>query len=140
MVETNENTATNIEEKMKQDSLDRDRIMEEVNRNLDNHSRRIVEYDQKAKTLDILEVKYNSLERESKEIISALQKKVEDLTETNANLENEVMILRKTVLNFKSKTTGLRSAMELIINDFGMDQVVLATGLDKDKIKEYLSN
>lgn len=139
-METNENTATNIEEKMKQDSLDRDRIMEEVNRNLDNHSRRIVEYDQKAKTLDILEVKYNSLERESKEIISALQKKVEDLTETNANLENEVMILRKTVLNFKSKTTGLRSAMELIINDFGMDQVVLATGLDKDKIKEYLSN
>ena len=140
MVDTNENSTTNIEEKMKQDSLDRDRIMEEVNRNLDNHSRRIVEYGQKAKTLDLLEVKYNSLERESKEVITTMQKKIDELTETNANLENEVMILRKTILNFKSKTTGLRSAMELIINDFGIDQVVLATGIDKDKLKEYLRN
>ncbi len=139
-METNEQSKTNIEEKMKQDSLDRDRIMAEVNRNLDSHSRRIVEYDQKAKTLDLLEVKYNSLERESKEVIAAMQKKIEALTEENANLENEVMILRRTVLNFKSKTTGLRSVVELMINDFGIDQVVLATGLDKDKLKDYLQN
>lgn len=139
-METNQNAAANIEEIMKKDSLDRDRIMEEVNRNLDNHSRRMVEYDQKAKTLDLLEVKYNNLERESKEVIATLQKKIEELTEANSNLENEVMILRKTVLNFKSKTTGLRSAMELIIADFGMDQVELATGLDKEKLKEFLQN
>ncbi len=139
-MDINEDIPTNIEEKMRKDSLDRDRIMEEVNRNLDNHSRRIVEYDQKAKTLDILEVKYNSLERESKETITTMQKKIEILTEENANLENEVMILRRTVLNYKSKTTGLQSVVELMINDFGIDQVVLATGIDKDKLKDFLKN
>ncbi len=139
-MDINEDIPTNIEEKMRQDSLDRDRIMEEVNRNLDSHSRRIVEYDQKAKTLDILEVKYNSLERESKETITTMQKKIEILTEENANLENEVMILRRTVLNYKSKTTGLQSVVELMINDFGIDQVVLATGIDKDKLKDFLKN
>lgn len=129
---------SNMEQIMKQDSLDRDKIMEEVVRNLDAHSKKIVEYDQKAKTLDILEVKYNNLERESKEAITTLQNKLEELSEANKNLENEVMILRRTVVNYKSKTTGLRSVVELMINDFGIDQVVLATGIEKDKLKEYL--
>lgn len=129
---------SNMEQIMKQDSLDRDKIMEEVVRNLDAHSKRIVEYDQKAKTLDLLEVKYNTLERESKEAITTLQQKVEELSEENKNLENEVMILRRTIVNYKSKTTGLRSVVELMINDFGIDQVALATGIEKDKLKEYL--
>ena len=67
-----------------------------------------------------------------------LQEKTEKLLSENENLENEVMILRKTVLNYKSKTTGLRSVVELMINDFGIDQVSLATGIEKDKLKDYL--
>lgn len=134
-----EHTA-NIEEKMKQDSLNRDRIMEEVTRNIDVHSKKIFEYDRKAKTLDILAVKYSNLERESRETITLLKKKVEMLSEEKANLENEVMLLRRTAISMKGKMAGLRSAMELVINDFGIDQIELATGLDKEKLKDYLKN
>ncbi len=131
---------SNMQQIMKQDSLDRDKILEEVERNLDAHNRKMVEYDQKVKHLDLLEVKYNNLERESTTAIAALQEKVKKLTAENEDLENEVMILRRTVVNYKSKTTGLRSVVELIINDFGIDQVVLATGIEKDKLKEYLKD
>ncbi len=130
----------NMEQIMKQASLDRDKIMEEVERNLDEHSRKIAEYDQKAKHLDLLEAKYNNLERESKAMITTLKEKVDKLSTENENLENEVMILRRTVVNYKNKTTGLRSVVELMINDFGIDQVVLATGIKKDKLKEYLKD
>lgn len=139
MVEEQKNPAVNMEEKMKQDSLNRDRIMEEVIQNLDVHSRKIFEYNKKAKTLDVLSVKYNKLVHESKETITTLQKKVEQLTEEKNNLENEVMALRRTVISMKGKVTGMRSALELVIGDFGIEQVVLATGIDKDKLKEYLS-
>ena len=131
---------SNMKEQMKKDSMDRNRILEEVERNLDEHTRKMVEYDQKAKHLDLLEVKYNSLERESKATITALNQKLQTLTEENENLENEVMILKRTIVNFKSKITGLRSVVELMINDFGIDQVALATGLEKDKLKEYLKD
>lgn len=131
---------SNMKEQMKKDSMDRNRILEEVERNLDEHTRKMVEYDQKAKHLDLLEVKYNSLERESKATITAFNQKLQTLTEENENLENEVMILKRTIVNFKSKITGLRSVVELMINDFGIDQVALATGLEKDKLKEYLKD
>lgn len=133
-------TTINMEEKMKQDSMDRNRILEEVERNLDAHTRKIVEYDQKAKHLELLEVKYNNLERESNETILALEQKLETLNEENENLENEVMILKRTIVSFKSKITGLRSVVELMINDFGIEQVALATGLEKEKLKEYLKD
>lgn len=135
-----DNNFLNIEKKMKQDSLDRDRIMEEVVKNLDVHNRRLVEYGRKAKTLDILEVKYNNLVKESKEVIGAMQIKNEKLTSRIVNLENEIMILRRNAVSMKNKTTGLRSALELVIGDFGIEQVALATGLDKEKLKEYLKD
>lgn len=137
-MEEQKNPAVNIEEKMKQDSLNRDRIMEEVTRNLDIHNRKIFEYNRKAKTLDVLSVKYNKLAHESKETILKLQKQLEQLTEEKNNLENEVMALRKTAISIKGKMTGMRSALELVISDFGIEQVELATGLDKEKLKEYL--
>lgn len=135
-----DNNFLDIERKMKQDSIDRDRIMEEVVKNLDVHNRRLVEYGQKAKHLDVLEVKYNNLMKESKEIIRVMQIKVEKLTSTNANLENEIMLLKRNAVGMKNKMTGLRSALELVIGDFGIEQVALATGLDKDKLKEYLKD
>lgn len=138
-MEEQKNPAVNIEEKMKQDSLNRNRIMEEVIHNLDVHNRKIFEYNKKVQTLDVLSVKYNKLVHESKEIIGRLQKQVEQLTEEKTNLENEVMTLRKTAISIKGKMTGMRSALELVIGDFGIEQVVLATGIDKDKLKEYLS-
>lgn len=135
-----ENRVKDIELKMKQDSEDRNRILEEVARNMDAHTKKIVEYDHKAKTLDLLEVKYNNLLRESETTITQLQEKNNKLIEENKNLENEVMILKRTIVNYKSKVNNLQSVVELLINDFGIEQVSLATGLEKDKLKEYLKD
>ncbi len=135
-----DNNYLNIEKNLKQESQDRDRIMEEVVRNLDVHNRRLFEYNEKAKHLDLLAVKYNNLVKESKEVISAMQKKIEILNTNNTNLENEVVVLRRAALSMKNKLTGLRSVVELVIDDFGIEQVALATGLDKEKLREYLKD
>ena len=135
-----DNNYLNIEKNLKQESQDRDRIMEEVVRNLDVHNRRLFEYNEKAKHLDLLAVKYNNLVNESKEVFSAMQKKIEILNTNNTNLENEVVVLRRAALSMKNKLTGLRSVVELVIDDFGIEQVALATGLDKEKLREYLKD
>lgn len=127
-----------MELKMKQDSEDRSKILEEVARNMDVHSKKMVEYDQKAKALQLLQVKYQNLRRESEQALTKYQEQIIQLKESNASLENEVMVLKRSIINFKTKLNSLQSVVELMLNDFGIDQVSLATGLEKEKLKDLL--
>lgn len=127
-----------MELKMKQDSEDRSKILEEVARNMDVHSKKMVEYDQKAKALQLLQVKYQNLRRESEQALTKYQEQIMQLKESNASLENEVMVLKRSIINFKTKLNSLQSVVELMLNDFGIDQVSLATGLEKEKLKDLL--
>ena len=56
------------------------------------------------------------------------------------NLQSEVQVLRKTILTYKSKVNSLQSIIALMVNDFVIDQVALASGISVDKIKEYLQD
>ena len=85
-------------------------------------------------------MKYNNLERETKEVIKKYQEQSKNMEEEVENLQSEVQVLRKTILTYKSKVNSLQSIITLMVNDFGIDQVALASGISVDKIKEYLQD
>ena len=104
------------------------------------HNKKIKEYENKVKNLDVLKMKYNNLERETKEVVKKYQEKSKNMEEEVENLQSEVQVLRKTILTYKSKVNSLQSIIALMVNDFGIDQVALASGISVDKIKEYLQD
>ena len=55
------------------------------------------------------------------------------------NLQVENRLLKKVVINDKRKISGLKSIVELVVNDYGIQNIELVTGLSSDKIKEYLT-
>ena len=56
------------------------------------------------------------------------------------NLQNEIQILRRTIIAYKSKVTSLQSVVSLTVRDFGIDQVSLASGISPEKLNEYLKD
>lgn len=129
-----------ITEIIKKESDERNNILEELEKNMFSHNKKIKEFENKAKTLDILRMKYDNLERESKEAIEKCKKRMADDSEQIENLQTEVQVLRKTILSYKNKVNSLQSIIALMVNDFGIDQVALASGISNDKIQEYLDD
>lgn len=129
-----------IESTIKRDAKDRKQILRDVENDLESHSKKMVEYDRTAKAYKLLEVKYNALEKEFTDSSKIANDRITKLKEENDNLENENKILKRVVMNQKRKISGLQSIVELVVNDYGIQNIELVTGLSSDKIKEYFQD
>lgn len=127
-----------ITEIIKKESNERNNMLDELEKTMFDHNKKIRECEDKLKKLDILKMKCENLERENKELLTSYQEKFVQKEELIENLQTEVQILRKSILNYKSKVKSLQSIIGLMVNDFGVDQVALASGISTDKITEYL--
>lgn len=129
-----------MESMMRQDSRDRKQILKSVEKDLDEHSKKMVEYDQTAKAYKLLEVKYNVLKKEHAENTKISNERIETLKSTNEELSEENKFLKKMVMNQKRKISGLQSIVELMVKDYGIANIEVVTGLSSEKIKEYFQD
>ena len=140
MREIDKKILNDIETIMEQESQNRNKIFKDVERNLAEHSQKLVEYDRVAKEHELLKIKYKSLKKEYKENEELRNKQVSSLKENLENAEHENKMLKKIVMNQKRKISGLQSIVELVVNDYGIQNIKLVTGLSIDKIKEYFQD
>lgn len=140
MREIDKKMLNDIETIMEQESQNRNKIFKDVETKLAAHSQKLVEYDRVAKEHDLLKIKYKSLKKEYKENEELRNKQVSSLKENLENVEHENKMLKKIVMNQKRKISGLQSIVELVVNDYGIQNIQLVTGLSIDKIKEYFQD
>ena len=140
MREIDNKILNDIEMIMEKESQNRNKIFKDVERNLAEHSQKLVEYDRVAKEHELLKIKYKSLKKEYKENEELRNKQVSSLKENLENAEHENKMLKKIVMNQKRKISGLQSIVELVVNDYGIQNIKLVTGLSIDKIKEYFQD
>lgn len=140
VVENTNKIMANIEASMKRDMKDRNQILKDMEQSLLNHSKRLVEYDQIEKAYKLLEVKYNSLLKEHTEMENQATIQMETLTHNVQNLELENKLLKKLITENKRRISGLQSIVELMVNDYGMSNIEVVTGLSGEKIKEYFQD
>ncbi len=137
---TNIENLREIEDIMKQESLNRYNIFKDVEKNLQEHSQKLVEYDRAKRAYELLEVKYGALKKEYAQSEEMKNKRIESLKSTLENVDHENKILKKMVMAQKRKISGLQSIVELVVNDYGIQNIELVTGLSSDKIKEYFQD
>lgn len=125
---------------IKEDEKVREDLLRETEKRLTEHNEKLLEFEHKAKNLELLEIKYNSLEKEVNNTLKNNDFLIKEQKEQIANLESELSILRRTILNYKNQVTNLKSIIELTVKDFGLSQISLATGISEEKIKEYLQD
>lgn len=129
-----------MESTMKQDSKNRKKILKSVEKELDAHSKKLIEYDQIEKAYKLLEVKYNVLKKEFDDNINNSSNTIDKLKTTVESLDSENKILKKMIMNQKRKVSGLQSIVELMVKDYGISNIEVVTGLSAEKIKEYFQD
>lgn len=131
---------TEAENNLKNESRNRNKIMEEVNIHLDSYSNKIIDYEKRISEYELMEIKYKSMEREYEDRIAIYERKCKALEEDNEALEDELVEVKKDRVNFNSKITALKTIVELSINEFGMDKITELSGINKERIEKYLQD
>lgn len=123
---------------LKREEKCRLKIMEEATNSLENYSYRVIELENKIKEYELKEIKYKNSERENKELIKIYELKLEEknkLIETK-EIENKELKLKNT--ENQTIINNLKSLVEVIINHYSIEEISSITGLEINKIKEYL--
>ena len=108
-----------------------------MEKSLVSHSEKLVKYTETEKAYKLLEVKYANLLNEYMDFEKNKNLQVSKLENNINNLELENKLLKKLITENKKKISGLQSIVELMVNDYGISNIEVVTGLPIDKIKEY---
>lgn len=131
---------TEIEKSLKEESSDRKKILKEVNNHLDSYTDQIIDYESKIKKYELMEIKYNNLERELEEKTKMYETIIDDLKNQNQLAEKETVDVKKETINSESKITALKSIVEIIIKNQGIEFVSKISGFSEEQIKKYLQD
>ena len=125
-------------EVLKNESKNRTKMMEEVTNSLENYSYRVIELENKIKEYELQEIKYKNTERENKELNKIYEIKLEEKNNLLETKEKENIELKKENTENKTIINNLKSLLEVIINHYDIEEIASITGLEINKIKEYL--
>lgn len=125
-------------EVLKNEEKDRKKIMEEATNSLENYSYRIIELETKIKEYELQEIKYKNTERENKELNKIYEVKLEEKNNILETKEKENIELKKENMENKTIINNLKSLLEVVINHYDIEEISNITGLEINKIKEYL--
>ena len=137
VISETEKMMSSIESSMKKDMQDRKKILKDMEKSLVSHSEKLVKYNESEKAYKLLEVKYANLLNEYMDFEKNKNLQVSKLENNINNLELENKLLKKLITENKKKISGLQSIVELMVNDYGISNIEVVTGLPIDKIKEY---
>ena len=125
-------------EVLKNEEKDRKKMMEEATNSLENYSYRIIELENKIKEYELQEIKYKNTERENKELNKIYEIKLEEKNNILETKEKENIELKKENTENTTIINNLKSLLEVIINHYDIEEISNITGLEINKIKEYL--
>ena len=137
VISETEKMMSSIESSMKKDMQDRKKILKDMEKSLVSHSEKLVKYNETEKAYKLLEVKYANLLNEYMDFEKNKNLQVSKLENNINNLGLENKLLKKLITENKKKISGLQSIVELMVNDYGISNIEVVTGLPIDKIKEY---
>ncbi len=125
-------------EVLKNEEKDRKKMMEEATNSLENYSYRIIELENKIKEYELQEIKYKNTERENKELNKIYEIKLEEKNNILETKEKENIELKKENTENTTIINNLKSLLEVIMNHYDIEEIANITGLEINKIKEYL--
>lgn len=132
--ETNKNEEEDILNKIKQEQLDREKLLEETYKSMDNHSWNIIKLEKQAKENELIKIKYTSLEKEYIKLRNMFKIKSDD----NNKLNEELTELKKQETLNKKTISMLKSLLEIIVKEYGIYDVCEITRLTEEQIKRFL--
>lgn len=129
-----------LSKSLKTEEKKRKKILEETVKNMDGYSEYLLLKNKDIEHYKIEEIKYKTTIKELNEYIKIYQDKLAKLEDTNKVDNNEVMKLRKKVLNDKTEISSLKSMIELVVKEYGINKISEITKIEQKKIEEIIKD
>lgn len=127
-----------ISRKLNKESKLRKEMLDDALESMSNYSEQIMKNEKSLQQYKIEEIKYKTTIKELNEYINIYKTNIETLEEENKKLTDEVMSLRKRVLNQKTKASSMDSILEVFIREYGIDQISAVTKIEKEQLNKFL--
>ena len=129
-----------LSKSLKTEEKKRKKILEETVKNMDGYSEYLLLKNKNIEHYKIEEIKYKTTINELNDYIKIYKEKLDKLEDANKNDIDEVMKLRKKVLNDKTEISSLKSMIELIVKEYGINKISEITKIEKNKIEEIIKD
>lgn len=116
----------------------REAMLDDAIKNMENISMRKVSNENSLQQFKIDEIKYKTTIDELNEYIEIYKNKLETLENEHKSVDKEVLELRKKTLKQETDLSTLKSIMQLLIQEYGVDTIAKVTKIDKHKIESYI--
>lgn len=110
----------------------------EINTMISDYQTKIQYYKDEMSNNKLLDIKYNNLKREMQEKTEFYENKISVLTTENVRLNDHLLVIKGLSITKDSNTYILKSIVESMIDELGIDKVADLVNIDGDKIKGYL--
>jgi predicted RNase H-like nuclease (RuvC/YqgF family) len=116
------------------ESSKRKKILKLAQKEIEKQSLNMIEYYGLPNKLKKVNHDYKKLETENR----ILRYKVEQMEEENRKKEAELVKLRLASEQNKKKRNSLQAMLQVIINNYGINEIIEILGISYIKLKEYL--
>ena len=126
----------NLKDLLEEEKVKRQTLLNETNEKLNNHTVRMIEYNQIRESYHELEEKYIKQELETSIKVRELDeyiKKIKKLEKENQNLARENELLKK-------RNSTIKNLLQGLIEKYGIESVSNVMGISNIKLKEYLQD
>lgn len=131
-VEENEKVKTVLD----QEALTRENILKSANQALENQSGNMMTYTKVTYQFKKMREAYLLLKAENEN----LEQQIQDLKKIQKKRENEVIQLRLENEQNKKKRSALQSLLQVVLNVYGIHEIIEILGISYTKLKEYLED
>lgn len=128
------NEEKEMEEVLNQESHSRDTMLKMANQALEKQSINMITYAKLTEKMQKIQESYLLLKEEKE----SLEKKIIYLRKTQQQMENELVTLRLEKEQNKKKRSALQSLLQVLLNVYGVHEVIKILGIPYIKLKEYL--
>lgn len=133
-------TDKNFSKKLDKEAKLREKIIDETLKSLENMSNQKVKDKGKIEQYKINEIKYKTTIRELNDYIEIYKKKLQLAKDELEKYDKEVKTSRKKILKTETTVAALKSIVELMIKQYGIDTIVDITKIDQKKIESYIGD
>lgn len=124
--------------KLNKEAKERNKMINDALESMVNYSKEIFKKNADLEQCKIDEIKYKTTIKELNDYIEIYKTKNEELEISNKEQEEEILKLRKKMLKNETETSSLKSIFELIIKEYGIDEISDVTKLEKEKLNKLI--
>ena len=133
-------TDKNFSKELNKEAKYREAMLDDAIKSLQDLSVQKAEEEKVLRQHKVEEIKYKTTIKELNDYIEIYKNKIDELEGLNKKYEKEVMPLRKKILKNETDLSTLKTILELFVKEYGIDQIVQLTKLEKNKIESYIGD